>query len=195
MLTQGGKLLYISDNAAEYLGHSMVSFRNILNEKIYVSFFYIRKTFWSTAILYLIWSINKIMPGSKPNSSERLILLLMKIVYFSVEWTYLEMPGDKWDLETKRYMKKSPRWLMFVNKNCKRPIVLIRLSWFKAIIGLFCRCVREMNLSFWPTALPWRCLRPANVSFKEQPTSSPPYTLWTWKSWASIESKSLLLRL
>ena len=25
MLTQGGKLLYISDNAAEYLGHSMVS--------------------------------------------------------------------------------------------------------------------------------------------------------------------------
>jgi len=25
MLTQNGKLLYISDNAAEYLGHSMVS--------------------------------------------------------------------------------------------------------------------------------------------------------------------------
>lgn len=25
MMTQGGKLLYISDNAAEYLGHSMVS--------------------------------------------------------------------------------------------------------------------------------------------------------------------------
>lgn len=25
MLTQKGKLLYISDNAAEYLGHSMVS--------------------------------------------------------------------------------------------------------------------------------------------------------------------------
>lgn len=24
MMTQGGKLLYISDNAAEYLGHSMV---------------------------------------------------------------------------------------------------------------------------------------------------------------------------
>lgn len=27
MLTQNGKLLYISDNAAEYLGHSMVSLR------------------------------------------------------------------------------------------------------------------------------------------------------------------------
>lgn len=27
MMTQNGKLLYISDNAAEYLGHSMVSFR------------------------------------------------------------------------------------------------------------------------------------------------------------------------
>lgn len=26
MLTQNGKLLYISDNAAEYLGHSMVGF-------------------------------------------------------------------------------------------------------------------------------------------------------------------------
>lgn len=26
MMTQNGKLLYISDNAAEYLGHSMVSF-------------------------------------------------------------------------------------------------------------------------------------------------------------------------
>lgn len=26
MLTQKGKLLYISDNAAEYLGHSMVSY-------------------------------------------------------------------------------------------------------------------------------------------------------------------------
>ncbi|CAG9793481.1 unnamed protein product [Diatraea saccharalis] len=25
MMTQNGKLLYISDNAAEYLGHSMVS--------------------------------------------------------------------------------------------------------------------------------------------------------------------------
>lgn len=25
MITQNGKLLYISDNAAEYLGHSMVS--------------------------------------------------------------------------------------------------------------------------------------------------------------------------
>lgn len=29
MLTQNGKLLYISDNAAEYLGHSMVSFANL----------------------------------------------------------------------------------------------------------------------------------------------------------------------
>lgn len=27
MMTQNGKLLYISDNAAEYLGHSMVSTR------------------------------------------------------------------------------------------------------------------------------------------------------------------------
>lgn len=27
MLTQNGKLLYISDNAAEYLGHSMVSIK------------------------------------------------------------------------------------------------------------------------------------------------------------------------
>lgn len=27
MMTQNGKLLYISDNAAEYLGHSMVSFQ------------------------------------------------------------------------------------------------------------------------------------------------------------------------
>lgn len=27
MMTQNGKLLYISDNAAEYLGHSMVSVR------------------------------------------------------------------------------------------------------------------------------------------------------------------------
>lgn len=26
MMTQNGKLLYISDNAAEYLGHSMVSY-------------------------------------------------------------------------------------------------------------------------------------------------------------------------
>lgn len=30
MLTQNGKLLYISDNAAEYLGHSMVRTSNIL---------------------------------------------------------------------------------------------------------------------------------------------------------------------
>lgn len=29
MLTQNGKLLYISDNAAEYLGHSMVSLNQI----------------------------------------------------------------------------------------------------------------------------------------------------------------------
>lgn len=28
MMTQNGKLLYISDNAAEYLGHSMVSTMN-----------------------------------------------------------------------------------------------------------------------------------------------------------------------
>lgn len=30
MLTQNGKLLYISDNAAEYLGHSMVGRRKII---------------------------------------------------------------------------------------------------------------------------------------------------------------------
>lgn len=29
MMTQNGKLLYISDNAAEYLGHSMVSTRRL----------------------------------------------------------------------------------------------------------------------------------------------------------------------
>lgn len=31
MLTQNGKLLYISDNAAEYLGHSMVSFIKVVH--------------------------------------------------------------------------------------------------------------------------------------------------------------------
>ena len=31
MTTQTGKLLYISDNAAEYLGHSMVSSRETMN--------------------------------------------------------------------------------------------------------------------------------------------------------------------
>lgn len=30
MMTQNGKLLYISDNAAEYLGHSMVSVMDII---------------------------------------------------------------------------------------------------------------------------------------------------------------------
>ena len=35
MTTQTGKLLYISDNAAEYLGHSMVS-----NNKKYVLFYH-----------------------------------------------------------------------------------------------------------------------------------------------------------
>lgn len=32
MMTQNGKLLYISDNAAEYLGHSMVSKNEICIE-------------------------------------------------------------------------------------------------------------------------------------------------------------------
>lgn len=34
MLTQKGKLLYISDNAAEYLGHSMVSWRKVSRASI-----------------------------------------------------------------------------------------------------------------------------------------------------------------
>lgn len=33
MMTQNGKLLYISDNAAEYLGHSMVSSLLLLKQK------------------------------------------------------------------------------------------------------------------------------------------------------------------
>ena len=36
MMTQNGKLLYISDNAAEYLGHSMASFSFILFIYFYI---------------------------------------------------------------------------------------------------------------------------------------------------------------
>lgn len=37
MMTQNGKLLYISDNAAEYLGHSMVSYRINDNDNVNVN--------------------------------------------------------------------------------------------------------------------------------------------------------------
>lgn len=48
MMTQNGKLLYISDNAAEYLGHSMVSVIQVselfelfkLKSELYYYFFY-----------------------------------------------------------------------------------------------------------------------------------------------------------
>lgn len=36
MMTQNGKLLYISDNAAEYLGHSMVSISYMCGVCVYV---------------------------------------------------------------------------------------------------------------------------------------------------------------
>lgn len=61
MLTQNGKLLYISDNAAEYLGHSMVS---LITSNIRTWIFesvseIISNTLWKE-MSYKIWSIHNV---------------------------------------------------------------------------------------------------------------------------------------
>lgn len=51
MLTQNGKLLYISDNAAEYLGHSMVSVQQYLD----ILNFFIAKYIYEN-LYFFVWA-------------------------------------------------------------------------------------------------------------------------------------------
>lgn len=193
MLTQNGKLLYISDNAAEYLGHSMEdllihgdSVYDIIDKQDHGAI----QAELGRGVPPQQGGVHAAHHGISPASLEgerRMFLCRMNVSRNARRQMRFGDQKVRWNGRCEMFQndysnlnKYSYDMLTHTHAytHTHTHACTYRSSWCKATICPTCRYAAATNRCSWPRALRSPCQRRVNALCRARRTSSPPSTRW-----------------